>query len=464
MLHGSMDRRASAQQRQTWLPDRASGLRLAGAQACRAVGSGQCRLAIHACCRGRQWLRALSLLAAAAASASEHGWTACSTAVAASAGRWAVALAILAGTQQARLAWDLVAYGTAVSACSKGQQWRLALGLLAEACRSLLSLDVAIYTAALSGCRRAQQWQLALALFAKVFQQGLLPNPILYSSVITACGSGEHWQMALRLLSHLQASFPEPDVIAYNATITACAAAWQWQWALQLFCGLRSAGLAATTTTHNATLGACSSSRRWTWVLHLLLSMRREQAELDALTYGTALAACGHGSGPAASASGPLRRAILRNAWMGLSSPKAAEDAPRAEVAFRAAGAFLGRAGEAPDWQGGPLALLWARRLERPVLRALLGLRGDPRAAAARPLPPLPGLPEGLRRLDGLGSAATRAALAVACRRRPPVALSAMLCGPGSRSKDAAAQGRLTTLVSLRHLTVGDASQREGQG
>jgi pentatricopeptide repeat protein len=110
-------------------------------------------MAISACVKGKQWEKALELLAEMPGKGIEQ---------------------------------DSYTYNSAISACEKGKQWEKALELLAEMPGKGITQDTTTYNAAIGACARDRQWEKALELLAEMQEKQIAPNRVTYSEVLNA--------------------------------------------------------------------------------------------------------------------------------------------------------------------------------------------------------------------------------------------------------------------------------------
>eukprot|EP00438_Fugacium_kawagutii_P011979 Skav236738 [mRNA] locus=scaffold3352:265623:269609:+ [translate_table: standard] len=147
---------------------------------------------------------------------------------------------------------DVVAFGKAISSCSKRAQWQQALELLAHLDAAKLRRNV-VQAAAISACGQTARWKEALALL------------ILWNSLISALAAAAQWLRSLAALEHLEL---EPDVVTLGATLRAlergaARRGGQWKKALQLFEDMSYTQLQRNIVIYVTTMTACSKADAW---------------------------------------------------------------------------------------------------------------------------------------------------------------------------------------------------------
>ncbi|CAE7840029.1 unnamed protein product, partial [Symbiodinium sp. KB8] len=129
--------------------------------------------------------------------------------------KWHQAAEVLLGLRLARIAVDVAACTTVLSACRKCLEWQRALRLWADASTFVLGeeLDVVAYNAAISICAGGSLWQEAIALLGDLQAKKLQSSVVSYSAAISSCEKSSQWHPALELLSELRQSRLQLNVI-----------------------------------------------------------------------------------------------------------------------------------------------------------------------------------------------------------------------------------------------------------
>ena len=280
------------------------------------------------------------------------------------AGKWNLAIEIIAGVILQRIQIDGPSYTACIKACgsvtswqrsgqlfsslravgpvhvsahnemmsSCGKQWQMALDIFAQEPQLL---DDVSHRTAMNVCEKASQWQQALLLFPPLKASGHWHprNTAAHNAAINACKSADQWNLAVALLVAVRQR-RQADVISYGATVSACAKAFGWRTCFGLLDSFRLADQQTTGVFEkkmelgvplSAALGACEAEGLWEAALDLLRELQ-QHFRIDSLAYQAAIAACGKG----------LRWQIALELYGELQPPKMTPDIRSLNVALAA--------------------------------------------------------------------------------------------------------------------------------
>ena len=260
-----------------------------------------CTAAIDACGRGRQWRRALWVLAEMPSGGLEPTVRTFGAAVGACAkvtaiDGWRLALGLLRQTLRHGPEADAVLYSLCAGACQGAQNWGAVLALLGDLERGAAAPDLVACNSAITACGSGSSWPGALRLLRGLGRQwGLRPDVVSYSAAISACEKGDRWETSLELLAQMRQrpGCTEPNLLSYSAAISSCGWGGSWESALCLLRDMEQSALRPNTITLNAAVTACERAGQWERSLSLLSEMWGRRVSPDRVTYNAAITACG---------------------------------------------------------------------------------------------------------------------------------------------------------------------------
>ncbi|CAE8581649.1 unnamed protein product, partial [Polarella glacialis] len=220
----------------------------------------------------------------------------------AKAGKWNMALELLAIMSEVRIARNARSFSSAITACSKVGQWSVSVALLGEMADGRVPADQIVYNSLISSCAKAGRWSTALEMLAAMVGAKLQADAISYNTAISACSAGGEWVAALGLLAAMAEAQIPRDAFTYSSLMAACDRAGHWDKALALFDSLRGgagrwAGASADATAYLAAIGACASGGKWQVALELLRDLVACGLQATCRTCGAAISACAAGGG-----------------------------------------------------------------------------------------------------------------------------------------------------------------------
>mmetsp|Transcript_18106 Transcript_18106/g.22164 ORF Transcript_18106/g.22164 Transcript_18106/m.22164 type:complete len:818 (+) Transcript_18106:56-2509(+) len=215
------------------------------------------------------------------------------------------------GAKQALNGPDAVAYGLAISACSKGGRWMDGLALLKEL-KTTSSLGnsqnlVMAYTAAINGCQEVGEWRVALKILDQMKEDQVIPNVVTYSAAISSCATAsanaesqdhggnekfEPMHAAISLLRRMELDGVRPNIVTYNSAIKACAEGLNVEGAFSLVQELEYAGLTPTLVTFGSLMTACERVGNVSGAGKVFTTMKEFQLEPNEIIYGAAISCC----------------------------------------------------------------------------------------------------------------------------------------------------------------------------
>ena len=223
------------------------------------------------------------------------------------------------GAKQELTGPDHVAYGMAISACSRAGRWKDGLTLLDEMRQSITSLNninsnsscnsnngcVMAYTAAINGCAQAGQWKVAFQLLDDMIHKdhGVTPNVLTFSAVISSCAEAAAcaneiedkelpMKAALELLEEMKHRGVEPNIVTYNSAIKVCAEGLNLARAFQLFEEARENALEPTMVTFGSLMTACERVGSVDAAGKVFRYMKEYGMKANEIIYGAAISCC----------------------------------------------------------------------------------------------------------------------------------------------------------------------------
>ncbi|CAE7820299.1 unnamed protein product [Symbiodinium sp. CCMP2592] len=227
--------------------------------------------ALSACDRACLWEHSLSILAELPTRKLRANTVICNTAIGtcAKAGRWQVALQLLADTFAGTL--DVISFNSAMAASARAEEWRPALQLISELPARRLQATLTSCNSAIMACVGSWRWALGvLSSVPSALGRGRGADRVSFDAALRACeGRAGRWKEALGLLSDFRAASLRPEVITFSTGISASQAASQWQEVFKLLTALRAEELRPSIVTAAAAVLAATFGqdglevRRW---------------------------------------------------------------------------------------------------------------------------------------------------------------------------------------------------------
>ncbi|CAE7603101.1 EMB2654 [Symbiodinium sp. CCMP2592] len=218
--------------------------------------------------------------------------------------RWPEALLVARGLAADRLQPTVVTFGTAATACERGQQWHWALTLFEAVAGARLQADALTYGGAIAAHRAQLHWGEALSVMSQMDRNQVKRNLFTYTGALSvieraegsasgaasSSAASELWQRAVSVFS--KACLERVDAEAtYGTVLGSCRKAGQWQKALGcLNAGLRQLRLGATC--YNLALGCCADLKQWQAALSVLALMQSNGVEPTVVSFTAAVGAC----------------------------------------------------------------------------------------------------------------------------------------------------------------------------
>ncbi|CAM9972289.1 unnamed protein product, partial [Ectocarpus sp. 8 AP-2014] len=255
--------------------------------------------AMSACDRAGEWQRALEVMDLMLHHEVEPSIVSYGTAISACArgeGRWQQALSLLADIPSRGLEANAHAYGSAIHACVVGGQHRRALELLEEMLECRVVPDAAVFTAAMTA---VDGWGATLRLLEVMKREGVLPDVNTYNAALSVVARSGREDVALALLDRMRIDGYCPDIVSFNTAIDACASREKWQEAVELLeVDMPAAKVKPDLISFTSAIHACAGpTGNWEKAYQLLDAMWQdpEGAKPSKHTYDLVIQACGHG-------------------------------------------------------------------------------------------------------------------------------------------------------------------------
>ena len=239
-----------------------------------------------------------------------------------------------------RIAPDIIAFNTAISACEKERQWQCALQLLSDARSAALVPTVISYNALISACEKSWQWQPALHLVSEMRQAYLPPSrtselssqrprprpvsraervgPIAcsghtlgsgccggspprlyelaprttYTAAMAACVRRERWECASALLLEMREGGVAMDAVACSVAMSVHSMGLKWGTAVRLLSDMRRGACRPNQVVFGSAISACENGEQWPWTLQLLGGMTLSGLLPNHVTCNAAISAC----------------------------------------------------------------------------------------------------------------------------------------------------------------------------
>lgn len=127
-----------------------------------------------------------------------------------------------------------------------------------------MPLDVLTYGNAMSACSRGGQTQTVLRLLSSMRRAGLQPNAFCYNAAIGACARTTRLRQGISIMDEMEAESARlgdpmiaPTVHTYSALLKACAQEGEWRAAKQLLQRMLRQGLAPSAFHYGCVIAAC---------------------------------------------------------------------------------------------------------------------------------------------------------------------------------------------------------------
>ncbi|CAK0910558.1 unnamed protein product [Prorocentrum cordatum] len=114
---------------------------------------------------------------------------------------------------------DKIAYGAAMSACSKAGERDHTVSLLREMEDRLLRPDITHLTCVLVACALSKDEAAARQAFAELRRRGFEPDAVAYTSLISCFAGADALRKADAVLAEMLAATVHPTVVTYNAVL-----------------------------------------------------------------------------------------------------------------------------------------------------------------------------------------------------------------------------------------------------
>ncbi|CAE7027843.1 EMB2654 [Symbiodinium sp. CCMP2592] len=239
------------------------------------------RAVLAACSAAAQWSQCLRALAEGPSHPSLVTHTMAIDSLRATAGGWALALALLRDAELRGLEFDTVICNAAINACAGSGQWEAGLALMARMHREQIEQSVATHTSVLTASAVAALWEVALTILGDLRSKSASTARAVYNAALSPLGNTGRWEHALVILNAMQVERVQFDLITCSSAMSACEKGMQWEHALVLFSQLARSNLRADAICYNAAIEACSAAEEWTLVSEL---MRASLQSADSFT------------------------------------------------------------------------------------------------------------------------------------------------------------------------------------
>ena len=187
---------------------------------------------------------------------------------------------------------NVISYGSAISACAKGQQPDRALQLLDMTREQGIAPNIVCYSAAIDAMESKGSWEMAMGLLEQMESEGIAPNVVTFTAAVSACASAGRWNESLQLIQDMQSRGLQPNVVTYSAVISACANGGEWEKALEVLRTMEEKGIEPTVISYNAALSASEKGGQWQTALDILKEMGTRNVAPDQVSFQTLCSVC----------------------------------------------------------------------------------------------------------------------------------------------------------------------------
>ncbi|CAE8584613.1 unnamed protein product, partial [Polarella glacialis] len=233
------------------------------------------------------------------------------------AGKWSVALFLLADMPTRTIEPSLVSFGSSLGALrgaevlSSASRWRLAQKLIGQLRLDGLAVNDVVCSTALDVFGGAGCWAEALSFFISVRRGQVRPNVVVLGAALASCSSC--WEQAQALLAEASCWGLRSDAAAFEAVLAAQARGQRWERALALCSQVQRLATRGSSQvraiTVNVVAGACQRAEKWRLAWNMVAGMRQLGCLPDSVSFCTGASAIEKGG------HWTLAMQLMRDMW-----------------------------------------------------------------------------------------------------------------------------------------------------